>query len=134
MSICISRKDLPVLARLLIRRHPDIAAELMSGYKPQIPKETDLLKIRGYYERLSGTKRHFIACMLHLYSPDMLMYPQGVAKQKKGLATAIGLVLNNSQQYISQIIPEIIFQYKVYGDFKAEVDEMVFKLKGRADE
>lgn len=134
MLLQYSRRDLPLLGRLMIKKYPEIAAELLSSYNPAAPFDDNLTNVSHYYSRYNTfpdfNKRVFVGVMVAIYSPESLRNDDN---QRKGLITTIAQVLNLSHQYISLLAKESILYYKIYDDFREKVDIVTEQMKGGAD-
>lgn len=150
MLIDIGRREYNLLGRMLVKQHPEIAEDLLSSL--QRPFDTDLQNIPRYFKTfcelcgiadsdllelrydkdMVGNKRLFIACMLFLYDPGI--FNSSVRDVKYGLSTAISKLLHHNNGYIGSTMRDVITWYKAYDEFRAQVDEMVEKLKGGGDE
>lgn len=148
MFLQYSNRDLTLIARLLIKKQPDIAAELLSNYHPADPHDHNLQNIPVYFQafcdhnnivseqlafsrynsEMVENKRMFIGCILDIYVPDALLYHHD--ELKHGLVTNVAATLNHSISYVSEMLKEVILQYKVYDDFREKVDECSKKMKG----
>lgn len=150
MLLQFSRRDHALIGKLLALKQPHIAAELLSSYQPVTPYDDNLHNIPGYFQSFCSlndiaeydlaysrynssmvdNKRLFICCLVQLYSPQSL---RSCENYRSGLGMGIAHTLNQTQQYISLLIKEVIQHYKVYDDFREKVDECVEKMKGGED-
>lgn len=124
----IGGRHLTMLGRLFLSRHPEEAQSYLSPIEQG--READLSKIETYYgcfhKDVSG-RRLFTACILHLYSPHTYTDKTSI---KRGLVKAISQTTGHHHGNVSRMIQEVVQAYKVYDDFKAEVDEKLEKIGG----
>lgn len=126
------------LGRLLLKKKPEIAQELISEYLPaRVPLDADLDKIPDYFQtfcRLQqldpkeytgplyksskiDKRRLFVAAIILMYHPRTRL----VAKY---ISETIGQDPSNTVK----LIQEVEFRYKELEDFKTQVDEIVKTL------
>lgn len=148
-----SKSDLTLIGRLLARQQPDVAAELLSSIQPQPPHDTDQenipyyfltfckiqniesqeLSLSRYNSEMVAAKKLLIACVLHIYCPVVFNQPVGLQNVKWGIVSRLSKSLHNTKPAISMLIQEVVTQYKVYDDFRDQVDMIVEKIKGGGD-
>lgn len=146
MITSYTRENALIVGKLLFRKQPKLAAELLSSHQPEKPHDTDLDHIEHYLQhfcrihsitidslpRNSDLKRIFICCLLSIYCPDLL---RSHGCRMHGLGEAVAQHFNQTRQWINMLIQEVLVQYKVYDDFRGKVDETAGKLKiGGGDE
>lgn len=146
----LAEKDYKILGRLLGKKYPDLARELLATYKDHPPLETDHQKIPTFFKifcfhlsvdekELLGplyktskvdVRRLFVACMTHLYYPHVYHQPpEEINLSKKGFVSSLSRALQQQEPNISVMIREVIAWEKDYDDFKEKVYSIVEKLK-----
>lgn len=150
MFAVFSNKDLALLGRLLLNRHPQVAQDLLSDFRSTTiePKETDLSRLPTFFAHfcilrnvpspllahakynrdLVDTKRLFVGAILSLYHPSAIGSPELLNRQQTGLVGALADVLQTSQAAVSKLVHAAISNYKVYDSFRSEVVELTHKL------
>jgi hypothetical protein len=148
----LNEKQYKILGRMVVKKHPDIAATLLSTLDHQATEE-DISKITLYYDQfcdLQGISRNeyfgavyktskvdifrlFIASMIHLYYPEIYFQPiEEINMKKEGFVTALAKSLGQPISNTSSRIREVIMWEQEYDDFKEKVETVVGKLKNAA--
>jgi hypothetical protein len=148
----LNEKQYKILGRMVAKKHPDIAAQLLSTLN-HTATETDIQKITLYYDQfceLQGIERNeyfgavyktskvdifrlFIASMIHLYYPEIYFQPiEEINMKKEGFVTALANSIGQPTSNVSNRIREVIQWENQYDDFKNKVFDMVEKLKNVA--
>jgi hypothetical protein len=152
MLNALNEKQYKILGRLVVKKHPDIAASLLLSLS-HIPSQVDISKINAYFDRfccLQGIEKQtyfgpvyktskvdmfrlFIASMVHLYYPEIYFQPiEELNLKKNGFVTAIATATGQQTSNVSSRIREVVLWEKEYDDFKEKVVTIVEKLKNVA--
>ncbi|MBN8852242.1 MAG: hypothetical protein BGO55_00670 [Sphingobacteriales bacterium 50-39] len=145
-----SNKDLALLGRLLLDRHPQVAQDLLSDFRASTvdPLETDLSLIPIYFAQfcylretpstlvqqakynrdLNHAKRLFIGAVLSIYFPSALKSPDRLSRTHTGIIDRLSDVLRITNGSVSRLVHAAIFNYKVYDSFRLEVVDLTDKL------
>jgi hypothetical protein len=130
------KHDFAALGRRLVAKYPAVATELLEN--THVPKQTDVSLIDQYFSNTPHleTKKDqlhqnkvFLCAMLHLYQPAVFSLPRDLVGINKGLLKTISRVVNCSAGRTSQIVREVISLYKIYDDFKEQVDAKVKEVE-----
>ena len=143
-AAAFSTKDLALLGRTLIKKHPVMAEELLAALRATHlpPLETDLSKLSHLFDRfceLKDTspeiilsarfnteamqlKRLFIGVAFSIYCPSAIAYPDMYLRKKMGIQKQLVRTLGVFKSNLNIFTHEVIFNYKVYDSFRQEVD------------
>lgn len=148
----LNEKQYKIIGRLVCKKHPEIAEELLSTLN-HTPLEEDISKLEFYFNQfciLHGTSKQdyfgavyktskvdllriFIASMVHLYYPEIYFQPiEELNLKKNGFVTALANSIGQAVSNTSNRIREVIIWEKEYDDFKEKVEAVVFQLKNAA--
>jgi hypothetical protein len=148
----LNEKQYKILGRMVVKKHPEIAATLLGTLDHQALEE-DISKITSYYDQfceLQGIQRNeyfgavyktskvdifrlFIASMIHLYYPEIYFQPiEEINMKKEGFVTALAKSIGQHTSHVSNRIREVIMWEQEYDDFKEKVETVVGKLKNAA--
>lgn len=144
MSLLFYGTKYNLLGRLLAKRRPDVARQLLEEFHRETtqPLETDLTRMEQYLSQFCGYRgislanvtynlfksrhieyrREFIAAMIHVYSPQVYHQPPAdrifTYRFKTRLCQVLKIGINN----IGKMLHEIILHESLYDDFRQRVE------------
>ena len=137
-------KQFLLLGKLLVKRHPELATELMQEVTEDEPQETDLSKIESYFQSFceqmnidpheykGGVKKRskthirrlFVSVMIHIYQPQSFRQPTNQIIITYGFNRTISQVLGLNEAYMCRVVRDAIGVEKIYQDYREQVDEI----------
>lgn len=141
----IGKKQHQLLGKLLVSRHPELAAEFLK----QIPPiDTDLGKLPAFLTAFCACKgiepeefkgpllvrsrvelrRIFVGAMVHIFTPQAYHLPPGIMFFTRGFTKALCEQLNINDSYTTRFIRQVVSDEKIYEDFRLQVEETVIML------
>jgi hypothetical protein len=143
-AAAFSTKDLALLGRTLIRKHPAMAEELLAALRASElpPLETDFSKLSLLFDQFCALKetsretlltsrynteamqlkRLFIGIALSMYYPSAIANPEKLLRKRIGIQQQLVRTLGIKKGNLSLMAHEAILNYKVYDSFRQEVD------------
>lgn len=140
------------MGKIFIEKEPAIAGKLISMYLPKTePAEKDYSKIPAYfisYCQVQGlrpqdyvgnlyksskvhVRRTFIACILHIYAPQLFFQPvDELILDRVELSKTLSDLFLQKKSNISTMIREVVMWEKQYEDFAENVNEIIEKILG----
>ncbi len=145
MLEAIGEKQYRMLGRLVIKKYPELAKELLASYMQHQPLEMDHTKLKNYFTifcRTQGVKeedyrgplfksekvskrRLFTACMMHLYCPQVY---HDVSLSRTGFVLAMSETLRQKPANVSSTIREVVLWENRYDDFASTVEQSLEKI------
>lgn len=136
------KKQHQLLGWLLIRHKPELAQELLGSYSDQRPTLSDAegRMIGRYYSAFvkityqvdlgkpTNARRLFIGAMIRIYHPGLHQQPADALMIRPGLVSQLARVTLQKEANVSTMIRQVLFQEKVYDDFREQVDLITQKL------
>lgn len=142
------KKEYLALGRILVRRRPDLAAELLPLSNQQnnqtdrslIPKLFESFcnlyncqpaDLRGKLKKATQHKhrRIFISVVLYFYAVEVYSHPPSSPVIPIGLSKSLAECLVIKKAAISILIRNVLNDYRNYEDFSNEVQSLVSSLK-----
>lgn len=142
------KKEYLALGRILVRKRPELAAELLPQSNQQ-NNQTDRALIPKLFEsfcnlyncqpfelrgKLKKTEQHkhrriFISTILHFYAVEVYSHPPSSPVIPTGISKALVECLGIKKAAISILIRNVLYDYRNYEDFSNEVQSLVSSLK-----
>jgi hypothetical protein len=128
----LRNNDYATLGRRVVAEFPSVAAKLLDT--PPLAQLQDLGHIEKYYLSTARPteKKHrikhdkvFVCLILHLYNPVVFHQPMDDMRVRMGLLKKLCEVMGYKQSHIHLMVREVVTSYKIYEDFKAQVDTAI---------
>jgi hypothetical protein len=153
-AISFNQTDATLLGKLLIRKRPDVAQQLISDYQvaasdiavsdEAINKTlSEFIQIRGIEpdfiigstrNRKRGAERRiFIAVILHLFQPHVFHIKTNDIYLKTGLVSQLARSLNIHAPRVSYLVRDVVTTERAYDDFRDIVQSVYFQMRGGAN-
>lgn len=127
-----------LVGKAFVKKGSGVASRVADTYLNIKAREGNFDKIQHFlsaykalndiFEMSTDQRKVFVAAMIRLYNPQLYHVPDDCMTVIYGFAGALSRAVACDQGNISRLIRQVVFEEKVYSDFRERVDKAVNDL------